>query len=141
MVTVDDPCAYPFHDCRMGQLVETRGDVSLEGPVIVPGPESMNLSDRVLSATSGAETVADRLEIRLEDRLQHQQQRRLDRAIHRSGDAESPELAAPRLGDESLPHRQRSKRPRLQLVSNLAQERHDLDISCDRCRCQPVNPG
>jgi hypothetical protein len=58
----------------VGEFVETRCDIGLEDPVIVPGTEGVNLSDRVLGATPGAEAVTDRLEIRLKDRLQHQHQ-------------------------------------------------------------------
>lgn len=76
---VDDPRTDLFHDRGMVQFVETRRDIGLEHPVVIPGSES------VLSATPRAETVADRFEIRLEDRLQHQQQRRLHRAVHRRG--------------------------------------------------------
>ncbi|CCW14245.1 hypothetical protein EBESD8_48130 [Rhodococcus aetherivorans] len=109
--------------------------------MIVPGPQSMYLSDRVLSATPRAETVTDRLEIRLEDRLQHQQQRRLNHAIHRRGNTEPPEFAAPRLRNHSFPNRKRNKGPRLQLVSNLTQECDRLGVPGDGRRCQPVDTG
>lgn len=106
----------------MSQFVEARRDISLEYPVIISGPESMNLSDRVLSPVSRTETVTDRCEIRLEDRLQHQQQRRLNRAVHRRGDTEAPELAASGFGNQSLPHRKWRKCPCLQFGSNVAQK-------------------
>ncbi|SEC26777.1 site-specific DNA recombinase [Rhodococcus jostii] len=138
---VDDPRTDPFHDRGMGQLVETRRDIGLEYPVMIPGSESVNLGDRVLSATPRAETVTDRFEVRLEDRLQHQQQRRLHGAVHRGGDTEPPEFAAPRLRNQSFRHRQRSKGPRLHLVSNLPQEYHRLGVSRDGCWCQPVDTG
>ena len=71
---VDDSRTDLFHDRGMVQFVETRRDIGLEHPMMIPGPQSMYLGDRVPSTTPRAETVADRCEIRLEDRLQHQQQ-------------------------------------------------------------------
>lgn len=71
---VDDSRTDLFHDRGMVQFVETRRDIGLEHPMMIPGPPSMYLGDRVPSTTPRAETVADRCEIRLEDRLQHQQQ-------------------------------------------------------------------
>jgi hypothetical protein len=129
------------HHSRMLQFVETRRDISLEDPVIVPGPQGMNLSDRVLSTTPGAETVTNRFEVRLEHRLQHQHQRCLNHPIHRGRDTKAPQFATARLGNQTLPHRQRSKRAGLQLLPHLLQKLDNLSTLGDRCRAHPVHSG
>ena len=125
----------------MLEFVETRRDISLEDPVIVPGPEGVNLSDRVLSTTSGTETVTNRFEVRLEHRLQHQHQGCLHHPIHRGRDTKASQFATARLGDQTLPHRQWSKRAGLQLLPHLLQKLDNLSTLGDRCRAHPVHSG
>jgi hypothetical protein len=91
-------------------------DISIQHPLIALGAEMMNLSDCVLGSPPRPEPVGDRLEVGLEDRFQHQLQRRLDDPVRDHGNPESPNLSRPaRLGNQSLPHRQRSEQAGLQI--------------------------
>jgi hypothetical protein len=67
-----------------------------------------------------AEPETARQEIRLEDRLEHDLHRGLHDPVADRGDRQRPALAAPRLGDQHLPRRQRTPRTGPQLASQLA---------------------
>jgi len=113
------------------EFVETRRNIGLEHPMVVPGAQSVYLGDRILSATSGAEAVTNRREIRLEYRFQHQQQRSLDQPVSRRRDPEPTQLRTTRFGDEPFPHRQRSERAGPEPDPNLLQKLPDVGVASD----------
>jgi hypothetical protein len=86
------------------------------------GGQQVDLGDGVLGAAAGAESVGARVEVRLEDRLEHQLERGLDHPVPDGCDPQ-PALAAARLGDQPLPHRQRRNPPGLQVGPELGEER------------------
>ena len=90
------------------------------------------LSDRVVGSPHRPEPVGDRHEVGLEDRFQHQLQRRLDHPIGHGRNAEFPQLPRPaRFGDLAFPHRQRPKRARLELGTQVVQEPRHPDLLLD----------
>ena len=98
----------------------------------------MDLGDRVLGPATGTEAVAAWLEVRLQDRLEHQLERGLDDPVTCGRDPEPAQLAA-RLRDHPLAHRQRPKRPGLELGSQPGQQR--LGVRADGARHHPVDTG
>jgi hypothetical protein len=74
----------------------------------------VDLGDRVLGATSGAEPVAARAKVRLPDRLQHQLQGGLHHPVPHGRDPQPASLVAAGLGDHALPHGQGPKAAVLQ---------------------------
>src|SRR6266536_2946825 len=98
----------------MRDFVEAGGDVALQHPLIRVGGQMVDLGDRVLGATSGAEPIATGLKVRLPDRLQHQLERGLHHAIPHGRDPQPAPLGrGAGLGDQPLPrllNRQRGPR-------------------------------
>jgi hypothetical protein len=92
----------------------------------------VNLSYRVVRPSHRPETIRDRFEIGLEDRLQHHFQRRLNNPVSHGWYPEASNLPRPtRLGNLALPHRQRPKRARLELGTQVAQESRNTDTLLD----------
>jgi hypothetical protein len=122
-------------------LVETRCDVGLQHPVVIdrPGGEVVDLGDRVMRASIGAEPVRARLEVRLEDGFEHCLETGLD---HPVGHGRYPELAqlAAGLRDHHLPHLEGLERAGLQRGPELFQEGLDSDRGFDSSHRGPVHP-
>ena len=98
----------------------------------------MNLGDRVLGPTLRAEPVGTRVEVRLKDRFEEQLERGLHRPVRRGRYPQRAQLAVA-LGDQSLPHRQRGERARLELGPQTGQE---LVLgSVEVAGPDPVDPG
>src|SRR5205823_10449033 len=85
------------------------------------GREMTYLGHRVLCPALRAEPVTVRVEIRLKDRLQYQLQGCLDHSVGDSRDPEAAQLAI-RLGNQSLPHRHRTKTTVLQRRPQFVEE-------------------
>ena len=65
--SIGDPLAHPIEQCAMGDLVEARRNVALQRSLVTVGctGERADLSDRVMSALLGPQTVGARQEVRL----------------------------------------------------------------------------
>ena len=144
---VRDSSAHPIHQRRVRDLIEARGDVALQHPLVGESAEVVNLLDRVLRSAHRAEAVAARLEVRLEDRLEDQLEAGLHDTVARGRNPQPPQLARG-LRDHPLAHRQRGEPARLEIVSQLAQEllavlgadRAWLDAIDTGRSCSPIAP-
>ena len=118
-----DPRPHPVQQGRVRDVVEGRLDVRVQHPLIAAGAVEVDLGDRVLGSPPGPEPVRARLEARLEDRFQHEFQRGLDHPVRDGRDAQPSQFPRPaRLGNHSLPHRQRPERAVLQGGPQVIQE-------------------
>jgi hypothetical protein len=115
----------PAHAVQQGRVVdriEARRDVCVDHPLVRGGGQQVDLGDRVLGPSVGPEPVGARLEVRLPDGLEHQLQGRLHHPIPHRRDAQ-PTLLAARLGDQALPHGQGHEPARLEVGTQVGEER------------------
>lgn len=121
---------------------DTRVDIGIQHPLITPGTERLNLSDRVVRPPPGPKTVGDRQEVGLENRLQHQLQRGLNHSMGNGRDPQLAELARPtRFRNLALPYRHRTKRAVLERRTELVQEPWYPEALLDVGGSNTVNTG
>jgi site-specific DNA recombinase len=99
-----NPRPEAVHQSRMIDFVEAGFDVTLQDPMISTGCQELDLGDRVVCTTVGAEPVRARFEVRLENGFEHQFQACLDHAVSDSGNAEFPEFPGGTFRYHHLPH-------------------------------------
>ena len=122
--------------------VKARLDIRIQHPAVTLDAEVVNLSDRVVCAPLGPESVGDRHEVGLEDRFQHQFQRSLDDPVAHRRNPEATHLPRPaRFGDLAFPHRLRSELSALDLGVEVIQERGASHLLLDPGDGPPIRTG